>query len=171
MTGLLRKSVFGVFAIVLLAASFWFGMGNNSRTSISVPIPREQILLSSAAGTEELVRLTQRREPLLLFIISTDCEFCDKNLPVWGAILANADHVVEVVVVSISDPAPTSQYIAGTSLESQKLRWASPGTLRSLGISAVPATVLIRPRANEALIWQGTLNAFRREQVLKALRK
>ena len=115
-------------------------------------------LQSMGGSTVELPYDDSSRE-YLLFVFSTTCPHCVKNLPTWQAISDSAKgHDLSVLGISIHDITQTRDYVLRTNPHFY-VAAAETTFGRQYKITGVPVTVLITGRGVVEKTWMGELTA------------
>ena len=159
---------------VLVAGSAWLGQlvhhnyvihGEPTEGALAPP----DVPASSADGAVAPVNLAGRERPLLLLVMSTECGFCEANMPNWrqlaGGIGTAGDQAPDLLVLSVSPADATEAYLQRHGLD-LPFRVISPASLPLLGIEGYPGTVAFHPDDPTLRVWAGVLEAPHQEAIL-----
>ena len=161
---------------VLLAGSAWLGqlvhhnyvvhsdavVGANALAPGDLPA-------RDAAGATAPVQLAGRERPLLLLVLSTECGFCEANMPNWRSLADRIDaagaQAPELMVLSVSPVAETRAYLERHGVD-LPFRLIAPSSLPLLGIDGYPGTVAFHPADPALRVWAGVLDQAQQEAVM-----
>lgn len=173
-----RRRVLVVVACVLgFFAGGWFvGTASSSPRETFVRMPDTNdvpsgIPVRSVAGLAVDMDLTAADERLVLFVLSPECPYCKQNMRWWREI---ADGFAEagtspIRVLSSGATREASEFLAAHGLEAS-LWTIDEAALDVLGLPAVPATVLVDPRAGVVHRWIGVIDDRLRDDLVEWLR-
>jgi len=121
------------------------------------------------AGTPASVQLAGRERPLLLLVLSTECGFCEANMPNWRSLADRigeaGERAPEVLVLTVSTATETRAYLKRHGLDLQ-FRVIAPSSLPLLGIEGYPGTVAFHPSDPSLKVWAGVLDDGQQEAVM-----
>lgn len=106
------------------------------------------------------LKIAARDETLLLLFLKSDCPFCAQNMPNWRRLVASAraqNSDLTVLALSLSSMSATLSYMQQYDLRAP-VRLVDRQYAAEMGLAAVPATVLIPPRATNVYSWTGVLS-------------
>lgn len=171
-----RGKIVEIVAVAsLLAGTAWLGqmahhnyLGHVDSLAETTLAPGD-LPAADLAGQTAPVLLAGRERPLLLLVLSTDCPFCEANMPNWRAL---ADQIArrgaeapELMVLSVSESGETRDYLARHGID-LPVRLISPSVLSLLGIPGYPGTVAFHPSSPALLAWTGVLEDGDQEAVM-----
>lgn len=130
--------------------------------------------LSSLDGNRTYVNIGHTGRPILLYIFSTTCPHCKRNIPIWKQITRKLDtgtghkNAMQVIGVSIDDVAETRAYCSRNSLNYTTLV-ADTTFDRVYEVNAVPQTIFILANGKIADNWIGQLNNKDVKKLIEAI--
>lgn len=158
---------------VLLAGSAWLGqlmhhnyVVHDEGRSAPALAPADVPALDGA-GVPAAVVLADRARPLLMLVLSTECPFCEANMPNWKALAAQMERedAPELVVLSVSPAQATRAYLERHGLQ-VGFRVIDPSALELLGLEGYPSTVAFHPGDRRLRTWTGVLTEGDQRAVL-----
>jgi len=135
-----------------------------------VPAP-DEISFGSVGGGVEFVRPRELERPILLFVVSVDCEICARNMPHWVELTDDVRPLFpapdQILAASLSGGEETGQYLEEHGLSGVPVLLLDPDQLSELGLRGTPTTVGITPDGSPMTIWEGTLSRDRQRDILE----
>ncbi len=160
---LLEYAVIGV----LIAGTAWLGKltyhntVEHSQTVQTRAVAPLEIPGASLDGTMTSLAVEGRQRALMLLVLSTECPFCEQNMPAWKRLVtelaAQADTGPEVVVLSVSPPEATRAFLAAHGVGARVVI-VDRSVLRLLGLRGYPVTIAVQPGSRAMTAWSGVLN-------------
>ena len=161
---------------VLLAGTIWLGqlLHHNYVTHDTVEasglvVAPAVVPASTMSGRAAPVRVRDSAESSLLLVLSTECPFCEQNMPAWRALAAELSRrgpaAARPIVLSVSEPAATEEFLRRHGLD-LPVRIVDRAALPLLGVTGFPATVGVDARTGAVAAWTGVLGAAAQEAVL-----
>jgi peroxiredoxin len=125
------------------------------------PIP-----LTSLDGKSVEFRLVDGDKRVLLYLFSPTCSICSKTIPAWKGLAVEAEsRSVEVVGISMMDPAPTTQYANQHQLPWNVYCVAGMDSIRALRVQSVPMTLVLEGSGDVAMAFKGELSSEQLESI------
>ncbi len=157
------------FVLVLIAGTAWLGKlvrhnyvthGQASRIDGSVTAPVD-IPGRTLDGDDVALQVSNRERPLMLFVLSTTCPFCEQNMPEWRSLAARVAELgagaPEIYVLSVNNARDTSDFLLANDLD-LPVHLVDAAVLPLLGLSVYPGTLGIDPVTRGIAAWTGVLN-------------
>ena len=156
--------------LVLLVGTAWLGklVRHNYFThrqatevdgAVTAPVDIPGRTLS---GDDVALQVSNRDRPLMLFVLSTTCPFCEQNMPEWRSLAAGIGELgpqsPEIYVLSVSGTVETREFLAAHDLD-LPVRLVDSAVLTLLGLNGYPTTVGIDPVTRGLAAWGGVLNS------------
>lgn len=167
-------------AITLLAmGSLWLGTliyhnhlgGHGSSPGPSSPASSPTMVIG--VGMDGQPKATELDSITLLFVLSSDCRYCEQTMAAWkrlAAALTNADTIeANVLVLSTSSAEDTSSYLQRHGLDARWLLIENT-ELAALGARGVPATLIVGPAPQAPRLWLGPLDEAEEAAILTTYR-
>jgi hypothetical protein len=152
----------------LLAGTAWLGQqvhhnyvthpGALARAGVAVAPMTVPATTTTGAAADLSVRAVPQAR--VLFVVSTDCPFCEQNMPEWlrlAASLREMGSAPRPVVLSVSSAEETEAYLARHGLDAD-VRLVDSAVLPLLGVTGYPSTVAIDPGTGAISSWTGVLS-------------
>ncbi len=162
--------------LVLVAGTAWLGQmmhhnyvthGQASRINGPLTAPVD-IPGRTLTGEPSALDVSGRPRPLMLFVLSTACPFCEQNMPEWRSLASQiaelGPRAPEIYVLSVSTPDETQEFLATHELD-LPVRLVDKAVLPLLGLTAYPSTLGIDPLTRGIAAWDGVLNDADQEVV------
>ncbi len=118
-------------------------------------------------GETRQLRFDDAPRKSLLFVLSTTCPHCEKNLPLWQeiAVRGGADSC-RIVGVSLHDLPTTRAYVAAKGIRFEVVSAADSDFTRHYKIPGVPETILLDARGRVEKTWIGELSDAQTREIL-----
>lgn len=125
------------------------------------------IPLTSLDGEALEFRLEEgATKPVLLYLFSPTCSICSDTIPAWKEIAAEAEsRSVEVVGISMMEPAPTAQYVNQHQIPWNVYCVAGMDSIRALRVQRVPTTLVLEGSGYVAMALNGQLSSEQMEAI------
>ena len=155
--------------LALIAGTAWLGQlvrhnyvthaeSSGSAGPVTAPV---DIPARTLGGVDAVLQVSGREAPLMLFVLSTTCPFCEQNMSEWRSLAARIDELgpraPEIYVLSVSAARETRDFLAMHELD-LPVRLVDPAVLPLLGLSGYPSTLGIDPVTRGIAAWSGVLN-------------
>jgi len=115
--------------------------------------------LQTLDGSTAELRCDDLHKKYLLFVLSTTCPHCEKNLAIWRSIAEKSrEDNLTIIGVSIHNLDQTTKYVTEKK-PNFYIVVADTGFARRYKIVGVPETILIDGKATVERIWLGELTA------------
>jgi len=101
----------------------------------------------------------------LLFVLSTRCPHCEKNLPSWKDIAKSSNSDVHIFGISTDNFELTRQYASTKDIGFYIASIADTSFGRKYKISGVPETILIDGNSTVEKVWIGELSEERVNEI------
>lgn len=154
---------------VLVAGTAWLGQLTyhntvvHSRTVESRAVAPVEIPGASLDGSLTSLAVEGRERPLMLFVLSTECPFCEQNMAGWrrlsAELSAQGEGAPEVVVLSVSPAAETRAYLEAHGVQARVVM-VERSVLKLLGLTGYPSTVVIDGGSRDMTAWSGVLDEY-----------
>jgi peroxiredoxin len=123
---------------------------------------------ATAAATGQDYSVSYDDSDHLLFILSTTCPWCEKNIANWKN-LADKSKGKPLRIVGISvDPATESRAYAERHHLNFEVVTASPEIVSDYKIASFPQTILVRRGGGIEKVWQGLLSEKAVDEISRA---
>jgi hypothetical protein len=157
---------------VLLAGSAWLGQLVHHNYVVHADggsgpmLAPAHVPAVDGDGVAAPLVLVERSRPLLMLVMSTECPYCEANMPNWRSLAERIDDTdgPEIVVLSVSDAAATRAFLERHGLE-VPFRVIDSSALELLGIDGYPGTVAFHPEDRVLRDWAGVLDDADQEAV------
>lgn len=117
-------------------------------------------------GVIREIRFNEPSKRYLLFILSTTCNFCEKNLPKWLGIAENIEYTRwSNLWISVQPLDETKDYVERKKLAVGMLAVEDSTFRRSYKIYGVPQTIIINNIGTVENIWIGELAPEHLEEI------
>ena len=139
--------------------------------------PREPVQVGSPFVLGQLLPANVNADidttrPLLVYVFSTRCGYCVKNLPAWAALADSAvSRGIGTMAISTDSVATAAAYIAKHSIR-YAVYVATDGRefMVRNGIQFVPQTILRDREGRASAVWPGELSSSAASAIQTALR-
>ena len=121
-------------------------------------------------GIPTTISYGRESQKTLLFIFSTECAVCEKNIPFWNYLCENADEKkYRIMGITRNNPFEVQLYV-----EDQKIKFPvfvsdDLSFWWSYKLFRLPQTILINEQGIVEHVWQGVLFKPVREKILKIM--
>jgi peroxiredoxin len=106
----------------------------------------------------------------LVFVLSTTCPHCERNLPAWASIVEKAPSSgLSIIGVSIHNVEVTKRYFADKRVKFILYSAADTSFDRMFKILSVPQTILLKPGGIVEKVWVGELGESTSHEIAKLL--
>ena len=133
------------------------------------PASVEGMDLDGGPGGLERLPLRGRNRAVMLLVLSTECQFCEQNMPNWRRLVDEVASLgadaPEIVALSVSPAADTRDYLQRHGVDVRTML-IEVEALRTLGLSGYPGTVTVVPETREMLPREGVLSETEQQQLL-----
>jgi hypothetical protein len=117
-------------------------------------------------STETTIDLTSNGKDKLLFIFSTECPHCTKNIPYWNKIYDKFSESINIYSVSYMPYGRVLPYISQFEISYPVFIAKSSTFRKEYKIAGVPQTILFSDSGVVKDLWIGALNDERFEEVI-----
>jgi hypothetical protein len=111
-----------------------------------------------ATGAEAALAVRAVSQAQVLLVVSTDCPYCEQNMPEWKRLAATFDALgangPRPVILSVSGAEETATYLQRHGLEAE-VRLVDRAVLP---VTGYPATVAVDPSTGAISAWTGVLS-------------
>ncbi|NKB88580.1 MAG: hypothetical protein GKS06_10200 [Acidobacteria bacterium] len=115
---------------------------------------------SGLDGAKSPLALRDVDTPKMLYVLSTECQFCEQNMSEWRALSASLRGVgpdgPRPVVLSVSGADATREFLDRHGLDVD-VRLIDKSVLPLLGVGGYPATLAVDPNSGAVASWSGVL--------------
>jgi len=158
----------GVVVVTLLAGTAWLArqvhhnyvVHPRSLASEGVAVAPMAVPARSASGGVAPLEIRSVPRAQVLLVVSTDCPFCEQNMPEWRKLTESLNGLGEarpsVVVLSVSGAEETAAYLERHGLQAE-FRLVDRAVLPLLGVTGYPSTVAVDPSTGAISSWTGVL--------------
>lgn len=176
MSGRVERVFTVAVVVVLLAGSFWLGqlVVHNHQTHQSPPraplaLVPDAVDTTDLEGTAAPLATRDVERPTLLLVFSTECPFCERNMPEWRSLVGSLRELgaegPDIIALSLSSAADSTEFLSAHGVE-VPVRLIDDDALEDLGLMGTPATVGVRPGAATLDTWIGLLGESGGTEVL-----
>lgn len=167
----------GLVVAALFVGTAWLGrqvhhnyvVHPRTVASAGVAVAPMAVPATTVAGEAAPLAIRDVPRARLLLVMSTDCPFCEENMPEWqhltGALRAMGDAHPAPVVLSVSSGEETAAYLARHGLQAE-VRLIDRAVLPLLGLTGYPATVAVDPSTGAISSWTGVLDDAEHQALL-----
>jgi peroxiredoxin len=122
-------------------------------------------------GERVLIDPRNKKGKTLLFMFSTRCPFCAKNVEHWNRIVKQtAGMQIQILGISIDSLERTGEFISRHGALFPPFSIVNDTTIfRRLRLELVPQTLLLDPTGRVLHVWGGLLNDTQSKEVIDAL--
>lgn len=167
----------GVVVVTLLAGTAWLAQQVHHNYVVhpstvaneGVAVAPMAVPARSASGSVAPLAVRSVPRAQLLMVVSTDCPFCEKNMPEWKRLTESLNRLGETgataVVLSVSGADETAAYLARHGVQAE-VRLVDRAVLPLLGVSGYPSTVAVDPSTGAISAWTGVLGEADHEAIM-----
>ncbi len=132
-----------------------------SRTAAG-PLAADGLTVSNRTADIETILARDRPNALLIFVFSSSCEYCERNLRYWQSIIsaveAHGDEKAPEWFFAAFEPFQTAnRYLADVGFPNPPLKRLSSALREELNLDLVPSTVVIPSHSQEFRTWRGLI--------------
>ena len=127
----------------------------------------EPIEIQTLDGKKSKLSYTEADKKYLLFVLSTSCPHCEKNMQLWKQIVDfDKDHKCNIIGVSVDNLRATSDYFAEKEIDFYMVSAeVDTGFYRKYKIVGVPETILVDGNGVVEKTWVGELSDDQAHQI------
>ncbi len=161
--------------VVLLATQVYFlsmenrslkaGGEMKSLTAVASGVQFAGMPVASLDGQEQTLVFDQPDAKKLLFLFSTNCQYCTENIVNWEALIASHSSRVELLAISENSVEETHIYQQDNSFPGEILVALPDDYRERYDVMAVPQTVLLNRDGIVEKAWLGRLNGEQLEDI------
>jgi peroxiredoxin len=131
--------------------------------------PGEQVKPLKAQDLDgKLIQLSYRGavKKHLLFVFSTKCPHCEKNLPRWQSIVENkASSGCDIIGISVQGIEDTRRYAMAKSMPFRIVSALDTAFIQNYKITGFPETIMIEEDGSVKNIWVGELSTEQVDEI------
>lgn len=121
-------------------------------------------------GNQKMIALENTGKKTLLFVFTTTCPSCAKNLPYWRDIISVVDGAkTEILGISTHDIGQTKAYQREHDLSWPVTSTTDSTFIKKYKVNAVPQTILIDEHGKVQQVWLGLLTVEQVKQIKKMI--
>jgi cytochrome c biogenesis protein CcmG, thiol:disulfide interchange protein DsbE len=118
----------------------------------------EPVKIQSFDGSRSDLIYSDSTKKYLLFLFSTTCPHCEKNIPIWQSLIASMDNHIKILGVSTQKLNETKQFIQGKIVNFRIVTaYEDTSFQRKYRVIGVPETILIDGEGKVEKVWMGEL--------------
>ena len=118
----------------------------------------EPFKIQTLSGDTAEFTYSDTKKRYLLFVLSTKCPHCEKNLPLWKEIANTANETVNIFGISLDNFEQTKEYASIKDIGFYLASVADTSFGRKYKIGGVPETILIDGNSKVEKVWIGELS-------------
>jgi peroxiredoxin len=118
----------------------------------------EPFKIQTLSGDTAEFTYSDTKKRYLLFVLSTKCPHCQKNLLLWKEIANTANETVNIFGISLDNFEQTKQYASTKDIGFYLASVADTSFGRKYKIGGVPETILIDGNSTVEKVWIGKLS-------------
>lgn len=161
--------IFLHIAVVALALEVFFLSSERSSREMPNAKPGDFFYLSDTYPIDTRMD-TDTLSPLLIFVFTTSCPFCEKNIAIWNPIdsLARRNNV-HTLGIALDSDSSARRYAAINKLKYPVIVATHPAKYKELNhISGVPQTLLRSSDGKLKRVWLGLLKEDEKSTVVRS---
>ncbi len=126
----------------------------------------EAIRIQTLAGDTTSLNFNNPSVRHLLFILSTSCPHCERNLPAWTSIdSSNVGAHTEILGLSVNNLEQTQDFVVSKHVSFHTVAIVDTNFRAKYRITGVPTTLMVEGTGGVMKVWVGELTAEQTQEI------